>query len=58
MLHTDFEMLYQIDSIDDNGFVSCDIGGATFGTGDGTDECPINADAEPSVSLYALVREK
>ena len=55
MFNTDFEMLYQIDSVDANGLAVCDIGGATFGTGDGTNDCPIDVEAEPTVNTYAAV---
>ena len=55
MLNTDLEMLYQIDDVDDNGMATCDIGGATLGTGDGTNECPIDAATEATVNDYATV---
>ena len=54
MLHTDMEMLYRIDSVDENGFVECRIGEGDHAS-DGSTACPVDSTVEPTVNKYIAV---
>ena len=54
MLHTDMEMLYQIDAVDVDGFIECNIGDGDQGTGD-DNKCPVDTSVEATVDKYINV---
>ena len=54
MLHTDIEMLYEINAIDEDGFADCNIGEGERATGEGN-PCPIDSAVEGTVNKYVNV---